>query len=358
MMNPVSRVLMSLLFPAVLLCANSHAASAAAGPCPDPIFIQSFDSSAATACARPEARFDYFRNYATSFGTLSAGSGGQTIQWTIASNGAPAASISVEFGSPSSNGVTEADFDGDGKFDVAVFDITAGGFRYLPSSGGAAVTIAWSSNPATDGYGVVGDYDCDGKSDPTHVRNVGGAMQWLINTSGPGPDRTITYGIWATDNALAGMDWTGDGCDDLGTVRSAAGGAMTWRIGDASSGALLQQQAWGNRTTDFIIAGDYLGDERADFAVWRAVNAGSSGEWLIRENGGPATLTQVFGTPGAFATRDTALRGDFDGDGKDDIAVKKNGSAIWQWRRSRDGTIDQATVGTATSFPIPATGVQ
>lgn len=350
-------MLASLLFPVSLLGANMHVAMAAAGPCPDPVFIQSFDSAAATVCPRPEARFDYFGTYATSFGVLSAGSGGQTIQWTIASNGAPAASISVEFGSPSSNGVAQADFDGDGKFDVAVFDVTIGGFRYLPSSGGPAVTIGWSSNPGSDNYGVVGDYDCDGRSDPTYVRNVGGAMQWLINTSGPGPDRTVTFGDWATDSALAGMDWNGDGCDDLGTVRSGAGAAMTWRSANAGSGALLLEQVWGNRNTDFIIAGDYLGDERADFAVWRAVTAGTSGDWLIRENGGAATLTQVLGTPGTFAVRDIALRGDFDGDGKDDIAVKKNGSAIWQWRRSRDGTIDQTTVGTPTSFPIPAVGV-
>lgn len=327
------------------------------GPCPGPIFIQSFDSAAATVCARPKARFDYFGSYATSFGVLSSTGAGQPITWTIASNGGPPASISVQFGSPTSNGIAEADFDGDGKFDIAVYDITVGGFSYLPSSGGAAVSIPWSSNPATDSYGVVGDYDCDGKSDPTYAHNVGGAIQWVIKTSGPGPDRTVTFGTWATDDALPGMDWNGDGCDDLGTVRTDGSSNMTWRIGNSSSGALLLQQAWGNRSTDFIIPGDYLGDERADFAVWRSFTAGTSGEWLIKENGGSGTLTQVFGTPGAFAVRDIAMRGDFDGDGKDDIAVKKNGSAIWQWRRSSDGVIDQTTVGAPTNFPIPATGI-
>ena len=61
---------------------------------------------------------------------------------------------------------------------------------------------------------------------------------------------------------------------------------------------------------------------------------------------------------GVRSVRDIALRGDFDGDGKDDIAVKKNGTAIWQWRRSSDGVTGQATVGTPGNFPIPATGVQ
>lgn len=358
-MNRTSLVCLSLMSMMSLLCWSDRALAVAAEACPGPIFIQSFDDATAVVCPRPKARFDYFGSYATSFGALFSTGAGQPILWTIASNGGPpAAPISVEFGSSSSNGVAEADFDGDGIFDVAVYDIDVGGFSYLPSSGGAAVTIAWSSNPSTDFYTVVGDYDCDGKSDPTYARYAGGAIEWVINTSGPGPDRAVTFGSWTTDYVLAGMDWDGDGCDDLGTVRIDGASNMTWRIGDASSGALLLQQVWGNRSTDFIVPGDYLGDERADFAIWRSFGAGTSGEWLIKENGGPGSLAQVFGTPGDYAVRDLALRGDFDGDGKDDIAVRKNGTAIWQWRRSSDAVIDQATVGTPSGFPIPATGVQ
>ena len=357
-MKRLTKSILPLLLAIAIFCPTGEAFEVPAGPCPGPIFIQSFDDSAATVCPRPKARFDYFGSYATSFGVLSSAGAGQPITWTIANNGGPPASFSVQFGSPASNGIAEADFDGDGKFDVAVYDISVGGFSYLPSSGGAAITIPWSSNPATDFYSAVGDYDCDGKSDPTYVRDVGGNLQWVIKTSGPGPDRMVTFGTSATDNALPGMDWNGDGCDDLGTVRTESGGAMTWRIGDTSSGMLLLQHALGNRNTDFIIPGDYLGDERADFAVWRSYGAGTSGQWLIEENGGAGTLSQVFGTPGDFAVRDVALRGDFDGDGKDDIAVKKKGSAIWQWRRSSDGVIDQTTVGAPNNFPIPATGIQ
>ena len=42
-----------------------------------------------------------------------------------------------------------ADCNGAGKFDIAVFDIDLGGFHYLLSSGGAAMTSPWSSDPAT-----------------------------------------------------------------------------------------------------------------------------------------------------------------------------------------------------------------
>lgn len=356
-MNRVPIILLSVLSPLPVLFWSSAAMADPPGPCPGPIFIQPFDSPAATICPRPKARFDYFASYATSFGVLAPGAGG-SILWNISSNGSPAAPMSVQFGSQSSNGIAEADFDGDGKFDIATYDINTGGFSYLPSNGGAAVTIPWSSNPATDVYTAVGDYDCDGRADPTYVHDVGGTLQWVIKTSGPGPDRTVSFGNSATDITLPGMDWDGDGCDDLGTIRIAANGDMTYRIGNASTGAVQLQQAWGNRNTDFIVPGDYLGDERADFAVWRAFGTGTSGQWLIKENGGAGTLTQVFGTPGAYAVRDIALRGDFDGDGKDDIAVKKNGTAIWQWRRSSDGATGQATVGTAGNFPIPATGVQ
>ena len=355
-MRRVLLVALALLSPTAMFFLSEPVIAAPPGACPGPIFIQAFDTPAATACARPKARFDYFGSYATSFSVLAPGPN-SSILWNLSSNGSPAAPISVQLGSQSSNGVSEADFDGDGTFDIAVYDVIVGGFSYLPSSGGAVVTVPWG-NPASDSYGGVGDYDCDGKSDPTYVRNVGGAIQWAIKTSGPGADRTITFGTWATDYVLPGMDWNGDGCDDLGTVQIGASNDMTYRIGNAGNGALLLSQTWGNSSTDFIVPGDYLGDERADFAVWRSLGAATSGQWLIKENGGAGTLTQVFGTPGAFAVRDIALRGDFDGDGKDDIAVKKNGTAIWQWRRSSDGVTDQRTVGTPGNFPIPATGVQ
>lgn len=73
--------------------------------------------------------------------------------------------------------------------------------------------------------------------------------------------------------------------------------------------------------------------------------------WMISENGETGTLTRVFG-----ASEDAPLRGDFDGDGKDDLAVKRNASNIRTWQRSSDGVTDQTTVGTAANFAIPAVG--
>lgn len=364
-MKQVPITMLSLLSPMALLVWSSASMAVPPGPCPGPVFIEAFDGAPAIVCPRPKARFDYFASYATSFGALTAAAG-QPITWNIASNGSPAAPISVQFGSSSSNGVAEADFDGDGKFDVAVYDVSIGGFSYLPSSGGAAVSVPWrSGDPANDFYTALGDYDCDGKTDPTYVRDVSGSLQWSINTSGPGPDRTVNFGTTASDVFLPGMDWNGDGCDDLGTVRIEGSGALTYRIGDTTSGALLLQNSPVvsagvpfSFNTDFIVPGDYLGDERADFAVWRSFGTGTNGFWYVRENGGSGSLSMAFGTPGAGTVRDIALRGDYDGDGKDDIAVKVINTATWKWRRSSDGVIDQTTVGAPGDFPIPQYGVQ
>jgi hypothetical protein len=54
---------------------------------------------------------------------------------------------------------------------------------------------------------------------------------------------------------------------------------------DAQTGALILAQQWGNFATDFFVVGDYVGDRRADFAVFRAFQGGTNGDWFIRENG-------------------------------------------------------------------------
>jgi hypothetical protein len=51
---------------------------------------------------------------------------------------------------------------------------------------------------------------------------------------------------------------------------------------------------------------------------------------------------------------DVLVSGDYDGDGYDEIAVWQQTDRTWYWRHAPDGTISQATFGSATGIPIPA----
>src|SRR5262245_13359544 len=66
------------------------------------------------------------------------------------------------------------------------------------------------------------------------------------------------------------LDFTGDGKSDFVVVRNTGGGptgAVTWFANDANSAAYAAQ-SWG-MATDFFVPGDYDGDGKTDYAIWR-----------------------------------------------------------------------------------------
>src|SRR6185436_17250108 len=103
---------------------------------------------------------------------------------------------------------------------------------------------------------------------------------------------------------------------------------------------------------DFPCPGDYSGDGSADFVVQRN-GGGGQARFFIAYNAGGSITPQpsvVFGT-----TTDVVVPGDYDGDGKIDIAVTRSsgGQIIWYYRRSIDG----AQVGPIT-FGLSASDYQ
>jgi hypothetical protein len=87
------------------------------------------------------------------------------------------------------------------------------------------------------------------------------------------------------------------------------------------------------------VTGDYLGDSRADFAVWRGVNfprgATRNGYWYIQENGGNNRIIVQFGIPSdPSGHNDLPVCGDYNGDGKSDIAVYRHTNNTFYWLNS------------------------
>jgi hypothetical protein len=146
------------------------------------------------------------------------------------------------------------------------------------------------------------------------------------------------WGI-GTDTPAPG-DYDGDGKTDFCVFRPDANGAF---YALRSSDAGLISLNFGT-TGDVPAPGDYDGDGRTDFAVYRP----SDGAFYVLQSGDGSLL----GVPVGI-TNDLPTAGDYDGDGKTDGAVWRNSTATFYIKRSSDGATVSQVAGQSGDTPAP-----
>ncbi len=270
-------------------------------------------------------------------------------------------------GSGSPVAVAVGDFNGDGKLDMAVANqpptgAADGNVSVLLGNGDGTYTQAPSS--VTVGGGAktiaVGDFNGDGKLDLAVVSDSNVAFStphpvviWL----GKG-DGTFTEGnaYLANVTSLAVGDFNGDGRLDL---------AVGWHNPQFASETVTVTVLLGNgdgtfaqapgtlltpvspnqaATADFLGVGDFNGDGKLDLAV---ANGGLNAVNILLGNG-DGTFTQAPYLPGG-AEPLTLVVADFNGDGKLDLAAADfNGSTVTVLLGNGDGTFTPTSSSPAT----------
>lgn len=184
------------------------------------------------------------------------------------------------------------------------------------------------------------------------LKNASGNNQSLLNNinpfiSSPNPTPTPQLSkeyIYAGDKLLAVEDANAAAPADLAVWRPSTG----WWFVRGPDGNIQVSAQWGSEQQyDKTVPGDYDGDGKTDFSIFRPSAYG----WYILYSSNGSYNGTTFGQTG-----DIEAPADFDGDGKTDLAVMRPvGSGFtWYIQKSSDGQLATPGWGNAGDKPAPA----
>jgi VCBS repeat protein len=280
------------------------------------------------------------------------------------------------------------DYDGDGIMDFAVWRPSTGVWYIRLSSTGFVDTITYQLGTGSSYRGgdvpVPADYDGDGKTDPAVLRKSPfyATPSWYVleSTTGYSSSTVVEFGYYANvpvayataygefpsfpeivqnhrgtpvgprlPELTRAADFDGDYTSDLAMYRPSTG--AVWSLGSSETTITPPRSATivtlpQSVSTDLVIPGDFDGDGRSDLATYRP----STGMWSIARSSFGHRMNLQWGLPG-----DIPLSADFDGDGKSDVTVYRPVTGEWYLLLSSTNSTQFAVYqwGLPGDVPVP-----
>ena len=219
-------------------------------------------------------------------------------------------------GASDNNSIAIADYNGDSNPDIAVTTISSNISIYLgdgTGNFGSAITYTLSG---TLNSIISADFNGDNKIDLAVANSYGNNISVLLNTS----TSTVTaafgtptnYFVGTTPNLIICQDFNNDGKKDLVVSNSGAGG-----ISFLKGTGLGTFNTAINTTVPQLpaVSADFNNDSKADLA-------GSAFIQLGLGNGSFGTQTNIYPNPNTYST--FVISGDYNGDGYQDVVMNNS----------------------------------
>ena len=209
----------------------------------------------------------------------------------------PAQAGSVSWGIPGDVPML-ADMDGDGKADIVIWRPSSGWWVWLKSSLNLNTSQYGAVQFGVSALGdkpMLADMDGDGKADIIVWRASQQAWWYWLKSSvnfDPSQYGALAFGSGSTEDVPLTGDFDGDGKADPTIWRPGPG--MYWVVLSSSGFNASFSRQLGGRG-DRPLLGDFDGDGQADLAVWRASNG--TWYWLTSGAGWTGGFARPWGAP-------------------------------------------------------------
>lgn len=235
------------------------------------------------------------------------------------------------------------DFNGDGLTDVAAYYRTNGRWLVALSTGnGFLAPQIWATFTAGTPFAkqIVGDFNNDGKDDIGNFITTSGLSRWLMNLStGSGFSKgtlwanTTKYGVSGWARHLVG-DFNGDGFTDIASFRNISTSVARWYVNLSNGSSAFTTTLWANFSTISLsgwtsaVVGDFNADGKDDIANF--FNRSGVARWWVSLSNGTAFTTTLFGSMSTATGWTNQAAGDFNNDGRTDlVSFNTNTNEFW-----------------------------
>jgi hypothetical protein len=232
---------------------------------------------------------------------------------------APGSPVSISGGN-NLVGITAGDFNNDGYVDLAV--VSWGGSKVFILLGNGNGTFQTPTSISIVGSPVeiaTADFNNDGNLDLAVVDNSGNQVEVLLGNGAGAFPATSTYSTGSSPYSIAVADLNNDGNLDM-VIGNNGASSVTVLLGNGA-GSFSQPTgspfaAGANPSPSALVIGDFNGDGKPDLAI---PDSGNNTVGILLGNGDGTFGTASYLT--ALSGQKTIAMADFNGDGNQDLAV-------------------------------------